>query len=163
MTRNPRCRPPGAVPARAPRESERGVVTVEFALIMPLLLVLVFGVIEFGVMLNRDMIIGNASRDGARAASLNASYAEVRNGVTQELTQSRVPTGAATTSIDICILVPPASTCSNMSETDYAAAATSGKTVVVKVAYEHSFMTPIISSFLGDSVSLQQITQMRVE
>jgi Flp pilus assembly protein TadG len=145
------------------RPSERGVVSVEFALVVPLLLVLVFGIVEFGVMLNRDMIIGNASRDGARAASLNASYAEIRNGVTQELTQSRIPTGAATTSIDICAFAAPATTCSAMTEPGYAAAVGSGKTVMVKVTYEHSFLTPFISSFLGDTVSLQQTTQMRVE
>jgi Flp pilus assembly protein TadG len=139
------------------------VVTVEFALIMPLLLVLVFGIVEFGVMLNRDMVIGNASRDGARAASLNAPYADIRSGVLNELDQSGIPIGAATTSVDICVLASPATTCSNMAEPEYTAAATSGKTTVVKVTYEHSFLTPFISSFLGDTVSLQQTTHMRVE
>jgi Flp pilus assembly protein TadG len=139
------------------------VVTVEFALVMPLLLVLVFGTIEFGVMLNRDMIIGHASRDGARAASLNASYDDVRAGIINELTQSRVPTAPATTTIDICVLPAAATSCTNMTAAAYAAAVDSGKTTYVKVSYEHSFLTPFISSFLGDSVSLQQITQMRVE
>ena len=54
---------------RRPRRArdQRGAVAVEFALIMPMLCLLVFGVIEFGYMLNRDMMIGNTSRDGARA------------------------------------------------------------------------------------------------
>jgi Flp pilus assembly protein TadG len=149
--------------ARSGSASEGGVVAVEFALVMPLLLILVFGIVEFGVMLNRDMIIGNASRDAARAASLNASYDEVRTSVTSELAQSGIPTTAATTTIDICVLPTAATTCTNMTAAAYAAAATSGRTAVVKVTYEHSFLTPIISSFLGDSVSLQQLTQMRVE
>jgi Flp pilus assembly protein TadG len=137
------------------------VVAVEFALVMPLLLLLVFGTIEFGFMLNRDMIIGNASRDGARLASLNGSYAEVRDSITSELAQSRIPTGA--TSIDICILPAGAPTCSNMTASAYDAAATSGAVTLVKVSYEHPWMTPFISSFLGDAVSLEQGTQMRVE
>ena len=148
---------------RRARRGEGGVVAVEFALVMPLLLLLVFGTIEFGFMLNRDMIVGNASRDAARLASLNGSYTEVRDTVTSELTQSGIPTTAATTTIDICILPAAATTCTNMTASAYNAAATSGAVTLVKVRYDHSFMTPFMSSFLGDSVSLEQATQMRVE
>ena len=63
----------GAPPPRD--RDQRGAVVVEFALVVPILLLLVFGIFEFGYMLNRDMIIGNASRDGARIASLNGSAA----------------------------------------------------------------------------------------
>jgi Flp pilus assembly protein TadG len=142
---------------------ERGVVAVEFALVMPLLLLLVFGTIEFGFMLNRDMIVGNASRDGARLASLAGSYTEVRDMVESELSQSGIPTSGATT-IDICVLPSPsATTCTNMTASAYDAAAISGAVTMVKVSYDHPFMTPFMSSFLGDSVSLEQGTQMRVE
>ena len=147
--------------ARRDRD-QRGAVVVEFALIVPVLLLVLFGIIEFGFMLNRDMIIGNASRDGARLASLNGTYTEVRDTITGELAQSGIPTSGAT-SIDICILPAAATTCSNMTASAYDAAATSGAVTLVKVSYEHPFMTPFMSSFLGDSVSLEQGTQMRVE
>ena len=44
---------------RRPRRArdQRGAVAVEFALITPMLLLLVFGIIEFGFMLNRDTIV----------------------------------------------------------------------------------------------------------
>ena len=72
---------------------QRGAVAVEFALIMPILCLLVFGIIEFGFMLNRDMIVGNASRDGARAASLGDTNDEICRGVKAELRRraSRCP------------------------------------------------------------------------
>jgi Flp pilus assembly protein TadG len=141
---------------------EHGVVAVEFALVMPILLLLVFGVVEFGFMLNRDMVIGNASRDGARVASLNGSYTEITDSITGELAQSGIPATGDTT-IDICVKPVGATTCANMSATDYDAAAVSGATTLVRVSHEHSFLTPFITSVLGDSMSLEQTTQMRVE
>jgi len=44
----------------------RGTAAVEFALILPLLLVLVFGIIEFSLLLYDQAVITNASREGAR-------------------------------------------------------------------------------------------------
>jgi len=46
---------------------QRGVAAVEFALFLPLLILLVFGSIEFGIMFHDKQIIVNASREGARA------------------------------------------------------------------------------------------------
>jgi Flp pilus assembly protein TadG len=138
------------------------VVAVEFALVMPMLLLLVFGIIEFGFMLNRDMILGHASRDGARVASLNGTYTEISDSITSELAESGIPTTGAT-NIDICVKPDAATTCTNMDAGSYEAAATSGATTLVRVRYVHPFMTPIISAVLGDSVTLEQTTQMRVE
>ena len=48
--------------------SENGVSAVEFALISPLLFVLTFGIVEFGILLFDKAVVTNASREGARAA-----------------------------------------------------------------------------------------------
>jgi Flp pilus assembly protein TadG len=45
---------------------ERGVSAIEFALLAPFLFMLVFGVIEFGVMLYDKAMITNACREAAR-------------------------------------------------------------------------------------------------
>ena len=47
---------------------QRGASAVEFAIVLPLLLVFVFGIIEFGILLYDKAIITNASREGARVA-----------------------------------------------------------------------------------------------
>ena len=47
--------------------SEMGVATVEFGLILPMLLLIVSGIIEFGMALYDKAVITNASREGARA------------------------------------------------------------------------------------------------
>jgi Flp pilus assembly protein TadG len=48
--------------------SEKGQAMVEFALVAPLLLVLVFGIIQFGIAYNNALTLSNAVRAGARAA-----------------------------------------------------------------------------------------------
>ena len=46
--------------------SEQGASAVEFALVLPMLMLLTFGIIEFGVLLFDKAVITNASREGAR-------------------------------------------------------------------------------------------------
>lgn len=66
MTNNAVCRLGTGHPRR-----ERGAVAVEFALILPLLLMLVFGVISFGFVLAQKATLSSAVRDGARYGSVN--------------------------------------------------------------------------------------------
>ena len=47
--------------------SQNGAATVEFAIVLPLLVILVFGIIDFGLLLYNKQVITNASREGARA------------------------------------------------------------------------------------------------
>ena len=46
---------------------KKGVAAVEFAIVLPFLVLLVFGTIEFGLMFYNKQVITNASREGARA------------------------------------------------------------------------------------------------
>ena len=58
---------------RAPgrsRGADRGAAAVEFALIMPILLLLVFGIISYGYMLSFRQAISQAAAEGARAAAV---------------------------------------------------------------------------------------------
>lgn len=52
------------------RRRERGAAAVEFALVLPILIMLIFGIIDFGRMLNARITITEAAREGARAAAL---------------------------------------------------------------------------------------------
>jgi Flp pilus assembly protein TadG len=47
-----------------------GAAAVEMALVLPLLLFVLFGVIDFGRMLNAQITLTEAAREGARAAAL---------------------------------------------------------------------------------------------
>ena len=52
------------------RVGDRGAAAVEFALVLPLLLILIFAIIDFGRMLNAKITLTEAAREGARAAAL---------------------------------------------------------------------------------------------
>jgi hypothetical protein len=47
---------------------QEGAVIVELAIVLPLLLLIAFGIIEFGVLLYNKQVVTNASREVARAA-----------------------------------------------------------------------------------------------
>ena len=49
-----------------------GVAAVEFALVLPLLLLILFGIINFGTLMYDQAVITNAAREGARWASINS-------------------------------------------------------------------------------------------
>jgi Flp pilus assembly protein TadG len=60
----------GRARARARELTDRGAAAVEFALIMPILLLLVFGIISYGYMLSFRQAISQAAAEGARAAAV---------------------------------------------------------------------------------------------
>lgn len=73
---------------------DRGAAAVEAALVLPLLLMLVFGIIDFGRMLNAQITVTEAAREGARAASLGSSAEARVNKVATNLgTVNTVPVG----------------------------------------------------------------------
>jgi Flp pilus assembly protein TadG len=57
------------------RMPSRGIAAVEFGLILPVLLLVLFGIVNFGLLFYDQSIITNAAREGARWASINSSAA----------------------------------------------------------------------------------------
>ena len=49
---------------------EKGASAVEFAIILPILVMLVFGIIQFGLVFNKYIAITHATREGARLAAV---------------------------------------------------------------------------------------------
>ena len=56
-----------------PRLSERGAAMAEFAFVVPILMTMLFGIIEFGIAFNRVQAVEGAAREGARLASISSS------------------------------------------------------------------------------------------
>jgi hypothetical protein len=70
---------------RGPR-SERGSQLIEFSLVLPLLLLVVLGIMDFGLLFQRYEAVTNAAREGARIAVLQGyGTADVQARVTQYL------------------------------------------------------------------------------
>jgi Flp pilus assembly protein TadG len=52
---------------------DRGAAAVEMALVLPLLISMLFGVIDFGRVFNAEIQLSQAAREGARIAALGAT------------------------------------------------------------------------------------------
>lgn len=57
---------------RLGRRRDGGAAAVETALVLPILLLIVFGIIDFGRMLNAQITLTEAAREGARAVALDS-------------------------------------------------------------------------------------------
>jgi Flp pilus assembly protein TadG len=130
---------------------------VEFALVLPLLLLIVLGIAEFGFIFQRYEVVTNAAREGARMAVL-PGYADtdVDTRVRTYMTQGRVPTTGSNPSVvitNVSIAVgaglPPIN----------------AKRVVVTYTHTYTFL-PKISGWFGASyttVPLKAVAEMRKE
>jgi len=120
-----------------------GATLVEFALVLPILVFLTFGMIEFGRILNAQIIVTHAAREGARHASLGESATAVAAHVV--------------------------ASCPTLDETKLAvtvsnAGGASGSAVSVEVVYPVEIAVPLIADLLGgETVDVRQKAVMRLE
>jgi Flp pilus assembly protein TadG len=94
--------------SRKPRSSRGGVAAVEFALISPVMFLITFGMIEVGSVMMIKNSLTQASRIGARVASLPLAtsdhvYANVRN----ELQVMGLEHAAIAIHPEVLSLIPP--------------------------------------------------------
>jgi Flp pilus assembly protein TadG len=71
--------------------SRSGTAAVELAVVAPLVLILLLGLLEFGRMVQVNQIVSNAAREGARKASTGVNtYADVQTTVANYLTNAGI-------------------------------------------------------------------------
>src|SRR5687767_8227568 len=78
--------PMPAPPAAAARARERGQALVEFAAVLLPLLVVVVGIVQFGLIFGANVSLTNAAREAAREATIhryNAANGNSAEGVTR--------------------------------------------------------------------------------
>ncbi|MER6940358.1 TadE family protein [Nocardioides sp. NPDC127514] len=79
-----------------PDRADRGAAAVEFALVLPLLLLVLFGLIDFGRALNAQIALTQAAREGVRLAALQQPGAADRARAAAE------PLSGVTVSVTAC-------------------------------------------------------------
>jgi Flp pilus assembly protein TadG len=90
-------------PNRIRPTDERGAAAVEFAIVLPVLVLLVFGIIQFSIYFNRLQGLQAAAREGARVAALPQSTqsdvtAKVKAALADVLPSGTSPTISVTPS-----------------------------------------------------------------
>lgn len=74
--------------ARRSRSNERGATLVEAALVYPILFVVLFGVVEFGLAFKDYLTVSHAARDGARAGATYGNIVEADILILEEVHQA---------------------------------------------------------------------------
>lgn len=139
---------------RRKHKGERGAAAVEFALVVPVLFLLVFGMIDFGWAINRYTVLNNATREGVRLASLGATSSEITASVTDALTGTGID--PATVDVDISCLTPASTACGSWANQ------AAGGTAIITVSYSAEWLTPVGSAF-GDTLEISKTSRMRIE
>jgi Flp pilus assembly protein TadG len=130
---------------------------VEFALVLPMLLLVVLGIAEFGFIFQRYEVVTNAAREGARMAVLPGyTNADVIARVRTYVTQGRVTTTTTNPNIVITNVTIPVGA---------GLPPINAKRVVVTYTHTYTFL-PNIGSLFGatyTTIPLTAVAEMRKE
>jgi len=145
---------------------ECGGSMIEFAVIAPLLFVILFGIIEFGVLLFDKAMLTNASREGARAGIV---YDFDSTAGTNHPDNSTIITTVQNYCQDYLISFGTGSTVSvAISRSGSASLDSAGDQLTVNVSYPFRFLVfsnvlALIGGNLADDLTLEAETVMRME
>jgi hypothetical protein len=125
--------------------SDRGAELIEFALVLPLLLFIIMGLVDFGFMFQRFEVVTNAAREGARMAVLPGYVtADVTARVQTYVSTGGLATTATNPSVTVTNVVIP---------TGGGGPVMQGKQVVVTYASPYLFLGPLAGWFGGTFTS----------
>ena len=132
------------------RRDERGAAVVEFALILPILVMFVFGIVEFGRAYSARIQLTAAVREGARAGALGGDVEAATRagapGLKGEIKVFYTPTSGSE-----CSGAGPATTLGSSTSTTIA-------TATVRATYEFPYTIP---HFRSDTWTLSATGVMR--
>ena len=121
-------------------KNEKGASAVEFALILPILVILVFGIFEFGIAFNNYITITHAAREGARLAAVDLNNPNLKGIIIERAIPVPI------TESDITINTPEGTNI--------------GDPVEVEITYDISIEIPLVGSW---DIPLKNKAIMRLE
>jgi Flp pilus assembly protein TadG len=132
-------------PRNRPARRDRGQSLVEFALILPLLFIVVFGIIDFGMGFHSWITVTNAAREGARLGAVHASEDEIIAKV-HDAANNLDPDN-----LDITVTNADP-------EADHV-----GEPVSVQVDYQYDLITPLAGILHIPTFNISSNAEMRLE
>lgn len=124
------------------RKSEKGQSMVEFALILPILLMLLLGIIEFGWLLNGKITLNASAREGARTYVVSTDIEQAKDIVISNTNLSGLQVERDSVIIS-----------DEVSE--------SGRDMGVVIV--NANMKPILGLFVRNDMAMQSISKMLLE
>src|SRR5919198_5736771 len=134
-------RTPPEVDGSPPASFDRGSATVEFALVLPLVLVVVLGLVQVGLVVRDRLLVEAAARAGARAAAVQDDP-----GAVQDAAMAAAP-GLDAVRAQVVVT----------------RAGSRGDPVRVHVVYDEPFRVPFVGWLLGSGVTLTADAASRQE
>ncbi len=125
-------------------KKNKGQSLVEMAFILPIILLVVMGIVEFGRIFNTYLVLTNASREGARVASVGGTDTDVMNSILN-VTPTLDP-------MSLSITIDPLE--ANRSR---------GLPATVTTNYNIELICPIVNVILPNPFPLTSQTVMRIE
>ncbi len=129
------------------RKAGQGQALVEMALVLPILIMLIFGIVEFGRILNTHLVVTELSREGARKGAIGETDSNIVTTIQNNATASDLNVS------DLTITIDPVS----------AGKRARGTSVKVEVTYQVDLIAPVIGTLIGDPYPVTSQTTMRVE
>lgn len=120
------------------RNGDSGAALVEFAILLPLLVILLFGIMEAGWAFSQSVEVRNAAREGARLAVVD--YGTGQNVIDETCARADLSGSGATVTITV-------------NGTD---------SVTVDIAQTYTSLTGLLDPFFG-GLSLSSSVEMRIE
>jgi len=154
---------------------ERGQAVVELALTLPLLLLVVLGIFDFGFMFQKYEVVTNAAREGARVGVLpDYTPTDAINRALAYLDAGGLGgPGTTTVACSAGRTLTPETRCASATPTTTTLPAVGGEaakvvdqiTVVVEYDYDFEFVGPLMNLFGGTlgTTRLRAVSTMRVE
>lgn len=157
-------------------ERSRGQTLVEFALILPVFLLMTLGVVDGARIFSAYISITNAAREGALYAASGTNYAKWCSTTTTVACPTgftasnqspnpdniafRVQQESQGLTVANVTLDPP--TCADTSGTTVACGPSASR-VTVKVRYQMTLFVPVVSALLGSPVRMDATTSAMIQ
>ncbi|MCH7522207.1 MAG: pilus assembly protein [Chloroflexi bacterium] len=132
------------------QRGEKGQALVEFALLVPIFLMLLFAIVDFGMGFHSWITVTNSAREGARLGAVAGTEQQIIDRVHDTATLINEET--------------------NMDVLVTNAQGLPGESVVVQVDYDYDLITPLASlvafltgDIIGPTLTLSSTAEMRLE
>jgi Flp pilus assembly protein TadG len=125
-------------------KSDKGQATVEMALCLTVLVLLLFGMIDFGRIFHAYLTLDHAGREAARAASIGLDDSKIR--------ESGLRAASSLDTTKVTFDLSPAPTDRKR-----------GSYITVSLTYSVDIITPVMAKIIPNPYQLKNKTVMRVE
>ncbi len=137
-------------------KSQKGQSLVETALILPILLLLVFGITDFGRIFHAYLTLDHAGREAARVASIGSGLDDVADEIKEATSTLESNDSETDNKVNYQII------CEETKPNECTEKPNSGEDVIITLTYPVDFLTPVIGQII-EEFDLKDTTVMRVE